>query len=868
MSDNTAHFNFYLNRQGVTGKQGAKGEKGFSPVISVEKDTLSEYILRITNESSYFLTTNLRESKEDRGGTYIRYDRDQGVMYAGDADRANKTQYGEVRFATPEEITAGDEGTVLSPANVEDILTKYVTTETDQTITGQKDFYKPIKVDQGIQFRGRISARDSINGVKPDIIRYYNASGNILLGEISKYPTDGTNKNVGIEIRQNNIGYDAGLYSCRDNKKYLILDTNNLKAGNNVSFNIDVNGLTINSTGGGVTDAYTKAETDELLDAKQDKLVATTGIEINNNNIGINQKGTSLIEYNNTNRAIGYIEDDVLHQEQNVIDYIEGIAAPIIDIPDNSIRSFDISTVVKLSDYNDIEDNRIIEIGGVGTNAAFFDTHAYNIKHMVRMVYSVNGVSAAYWHETIQDDKYLAVRMTNDGTTLKFFTKVVDTPELPTDWNEWENIPWDLSLYPIEKGDLPAIINIGGEVNKNPANNIISTINIQKGLFYLAQTKIIINNTLFSYTSSNYNDAIATTENYGLVKIDGDSLTVNENYQLQANIPTDVTRQGNTFNGANQLVQLDENSKLPAIDGSQLINLPSSTPANVVTTDTAQTITGQKIFKNSFVSSDGTATTGNRVLISNDSIDLICNTGVAAKINSEGIELRGGIDSSGLSLQSSSQLVVFGQQNTPMRIYASQLERYSNGNDNGAIILDAKNYNTYSNLSVNTLLKVDVTGLSTAITTGTTQNLLDLISLTGSATNIVTTANINASNYNLTGGILKLPYMPTVNNKYTNAYCDYNIDVRITGTIDGSVNTAREFNIELQRASDNSIVETHNVTKTNTNDLTGKGVVFSTYTNTSSDPFIANGLKLVLNNTSGQTVTITGVTLLVKGRTY
>ena len=110
--------------------------------------------------------------------------------------------------------------------------------------------------------------------------------------------------------------------------------------------------------------------------------------------------------------------------------------------------------------------------------------------------------------------------------------------------------------------------------------------------------------------------------------------------------------------------------------------------------------------------------------------------------------------------------------------------------------------------------------------------------------------------------------MPTVNNRYTNAYCDYNIDVRITGTIGSSTNTAREFNIELQRASDNSIVETHNVTKTNTNDLTGKGVVFSTYTNTSSDPFIANGLKLVLNNTSGQTVTITGVTLLVKGRTY
>lgn len=54
----------------------------------------------------------------------------------------------------------------------------------------------------------------------------------------------------------------------------------------------------------------------------------------------------------------------------------------------------------------------------------------------------------------------------------------------------------------------------------------------------------------------------------------------------------------------------------------------------------------------------------------------------------------GGINSSGLSLQSSSQLVTFGQNNTPMRIYTSQLERYSNGNDNGAIILDAKNFSS------------------------------------------------------------------------------------------------------------------------------------------------------------------------------
>jgi len=41
-----------------------------------------------------------------------------------------------------------------------------------------------------------------------------------------------------------------------------------------------------------------------------------------------------------------------------------------------------------------------------------------------------------------------------------------------------------------------------------------------------------------------------------------------------ARLSANVTTQGNTFNGANQLVKLDASAKLPAIDGSDLTNLP------------------------------------------------------------------------------------------------------------------------------------------------------------------------------------------------------------------------------------------------------------------------------------------------------
>lgn len=136
-----AEFKFYLNRQGVRGPQGPQGEKGFSPDISVEKDTLSEYILRITNEGGYFLTTNLREHKEDRGGTYIRYDRDTGVMYAGDANPASTDTLGVIRIAKDDDFVGKAEDAAVTPAQIQDYLDKeYISKSADGTISGNIKF--------------------------------------------------------------------------------------------------------------------------------------------------------------------------------------------------------------------------------------------------------------------------------------------------------------------------------------------------------------------------------------------------------------------------------------------------------------------------------------------------------------------------------------------------------------------------------------------------------------------------------------------------------------------------------------------------------------------------------------------------------
>ena len=78
----------------------------------------------------------------------------------------------------------------------------------------------------------------------------------------------------------------------------------------------------------------------------------------------------------------------------------------------------------------------------------------------------------------------------------------------------------------------------------------------------------------FYYTEGKFDASLATKTT--------DDLTEGTNeYYTDAKVESvltaqSVTKQGNTFNGASELVQLDADSKLPAVDGSNLINLPIS----------------------------------------------------------------------------------------------------------------------------------------------------------------------------------------------------------------------------------------------------------------------------------------------------
>lgn len=90
--------------------------------------------------------------------------------------------------------------------------------------------------------------------------------------------------------------------------------------------------------------------------------------------------------------------------------------------------------------------------------------------------------------------------------------------------------------------------------------------------------KIILNNLPISLSVQNQLNQLildlTTLDNNTQTALNTKQDTLTNNSIQDSWLSSNVTLEGNTFNGANQLVQLDGNAKLPAVDGSNLTNLP------------------------------------------------------------------------------------------------------------------------------------------------------------------------------------------------------------------------------------------------------------------------------------------------------
>lgn len=318
-------FNFFLNRQGIQGRKGDKGDAGFTPTISVSEQTLNSYKLKITNEYNEFETPNLigNLGVTDNGGTYLRYNPTTGTVSTGEIDGATTEVVGGVRKSTDADLTNLSADTVVTPANVADMLPLMLEAGTDNvTITQDEATSKTkISVNGGGAGSGDVTAAgdnrftgnntftgevniaggaltvDGLANLNQATAQYLNAVSITSSGEVNA-----------VSIKANGLRSDD--IQTTENKKYLTeLDVDNQtvqvvngklhanldKLGNDVNrltgevnrLTGDVNSLTgeINSLTGDVTDLTGKVTVNEadisaMKTDKQNKLIAGDNITI------------------------------------------------------------------------------------------------------------------------------------------------------------------------------------------------------------------------------------------------------------------------------------------------------------------------------------------------------------------------------------------------------------------------------------------------------------------------------------------------------------------------------------------------------------------------------------------------------------
>lgn len=164
-----ADFQFYLNRQGVRGLPGVKGDQGDSPIITVQTETPNEYILKITNpDGTELISPNLRGNKINiNEGTYVRYNTETGELYTSTADGATGELAGVVRLATDVDITNIDERAVVTPSQLADALSKYLTSPDGSVkITQNTDTSLTELTTKGGIADLPIASADTLGGVK------------------------------------------------------------------------------------------------------------------------------------------------------------------------------------------------------------------------------------------------------------------------------------------------------------------------------------------------------------------------------------------------------------------------------------------------------------------------------------------------------------------------------------------------------------------------------------------------------------------------------------------------------------------------------------------------------------------------------
>jgi len=158
-------------------------------------------------------------------------------------------------------------------------------------------------------------------------------------------------------------------------------------------------------------------------------------------------------------------------------------------------------------------------------------------------------------------------------------------------------------------------------------------------------------------------------------------------------------------------------------------------------------------------------------------------------------------------------------------------------------------------------LRLSSGAINVSVPNGATYQLLQGMTMS----NITLSANVNPSDWAINAMSAPNPGTAIVFPAFS-GWVDYRIDVRLTGTCNVSGNVIQEFSVALQRQNANTTAAAQGLMVSgNSNNLTMKSVLFSSYTNSLTDPFIQGGVQLRLNNTMGDTIVLTQVDVIING---
>jgi hypothetical protein len=212
-------------------------------------------------------------------------------------------------------------------------------------------------------------------------------------------------------------------------------------------------------------------------------------------------------------------------------------------------------------------DDRVAALLQAGTNVTL--TYDDNLNRLT--ISSTGNVRSV---NTLSGDVVLTSDNISQGSTNKYYSSTLFDNSLAT--KDTTSLSEGTNLYFTQTRVIASALtgfSNGADAQISPTDTILQA-------FGKTQTQITTTkNTLTSHTGNTSNPHNVTKAQVGLSNVANVDTTVASNIASgilsDSRLSSNVTLQGNTFNGVNQLLKLDGSGKLPAVDGSQLTGLIS-----------------------------------------------------------------------------------------------------------------------------------------------------------------------------------------------------------------------------------------------------------------------------------------------------